>query len=72
MNEFIKTLSEEVLEETQLEDIKPDTIFRDLDEWDSMCVMLIIGLADSNFGKPITGEDISKCVTIKDLFNLVS
>ena len=72
MNEFIKTLSEEVFEETQIEAINPDTIIRDLDEWDSMCVMLLIGLADSNFGKSITGEDISGCITIEDLFNLFS
>ena len=72
MNEFIKKLSEEVLEETQIEDLNPDTIIRDLDEWDSMCVMLLIGLADSNYGKSITGEEISKCLTIKDLFKLFS
>ena len=32
----------------------------------------IIGLADSSYNKAVTGEDIGKCLSIRDLYNLIS
>ena len=72
MKDFIFKLSEEILEETPIEEINGDTLIEEIEEWDSMCVMLFIGLADSSYNKPVTGEDIEKCKTIKDLHNLIS
>ena len=71
MEKFIKLICDNILEETNVKDIKPNTVFKDLDEWDSMCVMLLIGMADSLYNKSITGEEISKCKTIKDLYALI-
>ena len=72
MKDFIKKLNEEILEETPIEEINPDTLIEEIEEWDSMCVMLFIGLADSSYNKTVTGEDIRKCLTIRDLYNLIS
>ena len=72
MKDFIKKLNTEILEETPIEEINPDTLIEEIEEWDSMCVMLFIGLADSSYNKVVTGEDIGKCLTVKDLYNLIS
>jgi len=72
MKDFIKKLNEEILEETPIEEINPDTLIEEIEEWDSMCVMLFIGLADSSYNKAVTGEDIGKCLSIRDLYNLIS
>ena len=72
MKDFIKKLNEEILEETPIEEINPDTLIEEIEEWDSMCVMLFIGLADSSYNKSVTGEDIGKCLTVRDLYNLIS
>jgi|TARA_B110000483_G_C18186626_1_gene539191 acyl carrier protein len=44
----------------------------DLSEWDSMGALSIIGLADSKYKKTITGDDLSSCVTVKDIIELFS
>ena len=42
MKDFIKKLNEEILEETPIEEINPDTLIEEIEEWDSMCVMLLL------------------------------
>ena len=44
----------------------------DLSEWDSMGALSIIGLADSKYKRIITGDDLSLCVTVKDIIKLFS
>ena len=43
MKDFIEKLSKEILEETPIEEINSDTLIEEIEEWDSMCVMLFIG-----------------------------
>lgn len=71
MNEFINLLKDEIFEETSIELLTPTTKFRDLEEWDSLSSMILIGLADSEFNKQLTGEDIASAITIQDLYNLI-
>lgn len=71
MNDFILILKEEIFEETAIDKLQGETLFRELDEWDSLSSMLLIGLADSEFNKTITGQEIESAHTIEDLFNLI-
>ena len=61
MNEFIENLCNEVLDEIPVNEIKSETPISEIEGWDSMCVMLFIGLADSVYDKSVTGEEIGKC-----------
>lgn len=49
-----------------------DTEFKSLEEWNSLTALSIISMIDDNYDKTITGADLRKCVTIKELFDLVS
>ena len=40
-------------------------------EWDSLALISVISLYDKLFSKVVTIDSINKCVTIKDLVNLV-
>ena len=66
---FLNELSEEL----ELEDIELsiDTDLRNLDEWDSMAVMIVIGYASDNFNVNLTGEDLNDISTIKTLIELI-
>jgi acyl carrier protein len=72
MKDFLENLCNEVLDEIPVNEITAETPINEIEGWDSMCVMLFIGLADSVYDKSVTGEDIGKCVTVKDLHNLIS
>ena len=70
INEFIKKLANEFdLEDA--EQLKPDTSFRSMKEWSSMHGLIIIALADSEFGITITGNDLRQIDTIQNLFDLI-
>ena len=69
LNEFISAMADAV-EISNLEELTEETQFRDLDEWSSISVMLLIAFFDANFGKAISVSDIKQCTTIHDLYEL--
>jgi acyl carrier protein len=70
--EFFLEHIRSVFEETDPSLIQETTIFRDLEEWDSMLALSIIAIIDEEYSVNLTGEDIRTAKTIADLFNKVS
>ena len=70
IKEFIEKFAE-VIEVENVDALTAETEFRNLDEWSSLSVMLLIAFFDEEFVKEIGGTDIKKCDTIQDLLNLV-
>lgn len=70
IKEFIEKFAE-VIEVENVDALTAETEFRNLDEWSSLSVMLLIAFFDEEFEKEIGGTGIKKCDTIQDLFNLV-
>jgi acyl carrier protein len=64
---FIK-LFKETLEMNDVE-IRPDTKFRDLENWDSISFLSVLAMLDEEYGVNIEGNDFKKLVTIEDLIN---
>jgi acyl carrier protein len=50
----------------------PDSAFRELPEWSSMHALIIIALAETEYDVSISGEDLRGCITIQDIYNLIS
>ena len=69
MDKFIQDFLS-ILEDTSIEQINMDTIFRDLDEWDSMTALMLIAMFDEIYKKKISGNDIRSANTISDLYKL--
>lgn len=68
ITEFIVKFAEQ-FEETSIEEFNPNTIFKELEEYDSLIGMSIIALVDEVLCVKITGEEIRKTSTIEELFN---
>lgn len=68
MNEFIEKFAE-AIEVDDVESLEAGTEFRQLDEWSSLSVMLLIAFFDEEFGKEISEKDIKACSTIQDLYD---
>lgn len=70
IKEFIEKFAE-IFDDTDVSALKPETNFRELDEWSSLSALGVIALADEEFGVEISGSDIRKTNTIQELYELI-
>lgn len=70
MNQFIESFLSAVDFQESV-DVTPDTLLKDLPEWDSLAALGVIVMFDVDFGKVITGDNLKTCATITDLYKLL-
>jgi len=70
INTFIKKFKEqfELLDEGEV--ILSDTVFQEIDGWDSLTALMILEMIDDEFDADISGDELRACVTIENLYNL--
>ncbi len=68
INDFIMNFADQ-FEDTDL--ITCETVFHDLDEWDSLVALAVLNMCEKKYGKSITFDEMKNCVTVEDLFNVV-
>lgn len=71
INEFIEKFAE-VLDDTDVSVLEPETKFRELDEWSSLTALGVIAMADEEFDVELTGNEMRGANTIKELFDLIT
>jgi acyl carrier protein len=71
INDFIGKFAEQFENNADVSSLTPSTRFRDVDGWDSMTTLLVIAMADEEYGVRLTGDDIRNSSTVEDLFNIV-
>ncbi|GAA3508757.1 hypothetical protein GCM10022393_20530 [Aquimarina addita] len=67
LESFIENFKDQ-LEDTSVP-ISAETNFKDLDNWDSLTTMLVIGMVKTDYDTDITATEIGECNTVLDLFN---
>lgn len=70
MKNFIEKFIE-LFEETAPNVFRPNTKFRELDEWSSLIALALISMIDEEYDVVLNGEDIREALTIEDLYNKV-
>lgn len=71
LKEFIEHFAEQ-FEDTAAEDFKPETVYKELDEWSSSQALGIISMADEYYGVILNSDDIRNSNTIEDLFKVIN
>ena len=71
LKEFVADFADQ-FDDTEVSEITADCEFHDLDEWSSLTGMGVIAMVKTKYGKSITGMEIRSCVTVEDLYNIVS
>jgi acyl carrier protein len=51
--------------------VNPETVFKQLDAWNSMQALILIAMIDSEYGVTLTAENLQDCITVSDLFSVV-
>jgi acyl carrier protein len=67
-SEFSSRLKEELEFESELE---INTNIKELDEWDSMAAMVLIGFVSDQFGMTLNADDIAALTTIESLIEKI-
>jgi len=70
INSFISNFAEQ-FDETDANELNAETKFHDLEEWSSLVALSVIAMVDEEYDVTIKGNDMTKAVTIQDLFNIV-
>lgn len=70
INDFVQKFAEQ-FDETEVSQFKPETQFRDLEEWSSIIGLSIILMVDEEYGITLEAADVQKANTIEELFNIV-
>lgn len=65
---FLSRLQEELEFESEL---KINTNIKDLEEWDSMAAMVLIGFVSDEFGMTLNADDIQAITTIGSLIEKI-
>ena len=70
MKEFIEKFAE-IFDDVDPATLSGDTNFRELDDWDSIAGLSVIGMVDEEYGVTFGAEDMRACNTIADRYNRV-
>jgi len=70
LDNFIENFAD-LFDETAPDLIKPETRFKELDEWSSLLALSLIAMADEEYEVELRGEDIRRTTTVSDLYAIV-
>ena len=71
IKDFIANFADQ-FDETDASKILATTEFHELEEWDSLIALAVLNMAEKKYGKKITFDEMKKCVTVEDLFNVIA
>ena len=66
---------QEIMEILEIEDaslVQDTTVFRELDEWDSLAALSTISMIDDEFGVTINNKDLRSVETLGVLYDIVT
>lgn len=70
-----KEFVQEIMEILEIEDaslVQDTTVFRELDEWDSLAALSTISMIDDEFGVTINNKDLRCVETLGELYDMVT
>ena len=70
INDFIEKFVAQ-FDDLELDDVAPETVLRDLDEWSSMIGLSLLNMVEKEYGVALSFDELRNTITIKDLFNLI-
>ena len=68
MEKKTEKFCEKLADIVETDEVKLENVLKDFEEWDSLSVLSIIAMVDSDYGVTIFAKDIMKLKTVKDLF----
>lgn len=70
IEEFIAQLEQEY-EDLKPGILKPDSVFREVFEWNSINALILIAMVKTEYDVTINAEDIATSKTVQDLYRII-
>lgn len=70
IKDFIENFADQ-FDDTDISEIKPETVMRDLDEWSSMIGLSLLNMVDNEYGVKLTFDELRNAITVQNLFDIV-
>ena len=70
INAFLKNFAD-ILDDRDADLITQETVFRDLDEWNSLTALSLIAMADEEYSVKLTRDDIKSSDSLNDIFEII-
>ena len=71
LKDFIANFADQ-FDDTDACEIQASTEFHELEEWDSLIALAVLNMTEKKYGKKITFDEMKKCITVEDLFNVIT
>lgn len=70
LSQFIENFAAQ-FDDTDANEIKAETVFKELEEWSSLTALSIIAMVDEEYDIRIKGDDIRNVSTVSELFDII-
>ena len=70
IKDFIENFGDQ-FDDTDVATLKPETVFKELDEWSSLVALSVIAMVDEEFDVTLRGEDMRKANTPAELYEII-
>ena len=70
IEEFIENFVDQ-FDDLELDDVTPETVMRDLDEWSSMLGLSLLNMVEKRYGVELTFDELRNAITVQSLFDTV-
>lgn len=62
----------EIFDDTDISSLRPETKFRELEEWSSLSALSVLAMVDEEYDIQLKADEMRKTNTIKELFDLIN
>lgn len=70
LDEFLKNFIDQ-FEDSDQDKITVESKFKELNTWDSLTMMMVIGCIKTEYDIDITATEINNCDSVEDVFNFL-
>jgi len=70
IKEFIENFVDQ-FDDLEVEQVKPESVMRDFDEWSSMIGLSLLNMAEKDYGVTLTFDELRHAITVQNLFDII-
>lgn len=71
IKEFIENFVDQ-FDDLEVEQVKPESVMRDFDEWSSMIGLSLLNMSEKSYGVQLTFDELRNAITVQDLFDTIA
>ena len=70
IHDFIERIEDE-FDELEPGKLKPDSVFRQMFDWNSINALVLIAMVKTEYNVTINADDLAKSKTVRDVFKII-